>query len=388
MARTSKAARPTAQEISVPLGAEDASYAKRFFRVDDTRCLAVGNRTARWLEGHEPGALLDLGEGYYGSGPYVLPDGRVMLAGLDGLVVLDRTSVTRHRYAFSEARHVLPSGLSGDGLLLTDSQRGLAVWVDFEGRERAVLDAHDSGHIVAGGSVAYVVRSREGALDLERHDGLTKTTATVPWEAVSSDDPFYGNVAITGASACDDGLVVLHNTLQSIVHWRGDAAARIDVGHRVTGARVAPSYTALRTAGATPTVVGLDRAGAPRWSAATERFSLLSRAGGFVLSMEHKGAHVLVVDAHTGAEVFRGALPLSRADDLREGTVRALSDGVVVCAERYRDPQKCAYRLMAGREPVKLAHEGVGGAVTWGDGVATWAHTTGVAAVSLKIWTM
>ena len=388
MARTSTPPKPIATDLVVPLDPADANYRKRFVRIDGTRCLALGSRSARWLEGDEPGALLDLGDGAYGSAPFVLPDGRVVLAGLEGFVVLDRTTATPHRYALESPLHVLPSGLSAGALLLTSIREAVAVWVDLDGRQRAVVDARDRGCVVAGGGTAYVLRTAEGVLHLERHDGATTTTASVPWEGTDEGSPFYRGVGVTGASAHGDRLVVTHHGLAAIAHWRGDAARRIDTAARIADARVSATHAVLRTAGNPPSIVCLDAQGDARWTTATERYTSLQLLGGRAFSMSRKGECVLVLDLRTGAEEFRGALPLARADDLYEGMPLGFAGGVVLCPARLSEPQKHAWLLLPDRAPQKLAHPGLGGAVAWGDaGFATWGDPR-EAAVTVKRWTV
>ncbi len=386
MARTARPSKPSATELTVPLAPEDATYAKRFLRVDATRCLALGNRSARWLEGDEPGALLDLGGGYYGSGPYLLPDGRVVLAGLDGLAVLDGPTVTTFAYAFASPFHGLPSGISAGRLLLTSVSDGVAVWMDLDGREHTRIEAREQGVVIAGGDTVYALHHRDGALHMERHDGVAVARGWVPWEA-ECEGPFFREVPITGASAHGDRLVVVHNALTAFARWRGDNASRVTTDRRVLDARVGRSHTAVRLAGTPPSIAALDDAGALRWRHDDARFTNVQVVGQQVLSMARKCETVLVVDAVTGDAWFRGALSLARADDAYEGSALDFDGGLVLCPARLNDPQKCAWLLTPGREPQKLAHEGLGGAVPWGDAsFATWAHTVGEASVSVKRW--
>lgn len=387
MPRTPTATRPTATELRVPLDPADANYGKRFVRIDDTRCLAIGQRSARWLEGDEPGALLDLGGGTYGSTPYRLPDGRVVLAGLEGLVVLDRTSASAHPYALEPPLHVLPRGLSGGSLLLTGVREAVAVWVDLEGRPRASVDARGQGCVVAGNSAAYVLRTGGGVLHMARHDGATTEVASVAWEGTDEGSPSLHGVGVTGASAHHDRLVVTHHGLTAVAHWRGDVARRIEIGARIADARVSAAHAVLRTAGDSPALLGLDAQGDPRWTTPTERYTALQLHGDHALAMSRRGESVRVIDLHTGDERLRGALPLSRADDLFEGKALVTAGVVVICPARLSEPQKHAWLLPREGAPQKLAHPGLGGAVAWGEsGFATWGDPR-EAAVTVKRWT-
>lgn len=384
MAKTTK---PRAREILVPLGRRDAASAKRLLRVDGARCLALGARSARWLNGEEPGALLDLGASFVHARPALLPDGRVVLAGLDGLAVVDRESVETHLYALDAPMHALPAGLSGEGVLLAGVTEPVAAWVDLTGRQRALVDARGHGALIAGGGAAYVLSTRDGALHMTRHDGARSVTATLPWEWSPRDALQHRDPCITGSEARADRLVFTHREVAAVALWSGERAVRVETPTRLVEARLGDALTYLHGAGMPPALIAVDETGATRWSAPIASYTGLYARGEVVLSVGPEGRLADLFDARTGESLFRGAIPFTRFEDLRGGSVDAVPGGVVVTARHLRDPQKHAWRLTRGMAPQKVAHANVAGAVPWGDaGFATWSSSPGATSLSVMVW--
>lgn len=382
MAKKSKL---TSVEITIPLHEVDQPYARTFKRVDASRCLVIGNRYARWLHGEQPGALLDL-EGYFShSTPHVLPDGRVVLCNSEGLVILDGDRVEARRFVFDTARHVYASTLSANGVLLTGVSEAFAVWVDLEGKQTHAVDVQD-GAVRIGAGVAFALRTADGALRVTRYDGTSAQEAQVPWEATELGFSSLRSVAVGAVATRGRRLFATHHELAALAFFDDAGLRRIETSSRLHLAVAGNDFVALRTLAKPATVVVLDHSGAQRWEAPVAPFANSYAVGGFVLSIERKGENAVLFDASSGAEVFRGELPLSRADDLSEGAIVAVPGGVVVVARRHRDPLKNGWLLSSDGAPAKVAHEGVAGALAWGDDAfATWTGVAGPA-LSLRIW--
>lgn len=372
-------------EIIVPMHEDDQRYARVLKRVDASRCLAIGSRYARWLHGEEPGALLDLGGYFGGSTPHALPDGRVVLCNSEGLVIIDGERVESRPFVFDAPRQVYGSSLSAGGVLLTGVSEAFAVWVDLEGRQTHAVDVPD-GAVVRGRGVAFALRTQHRVLRVTRHEGTSSIDAEIPWECEEAGFGTLRAVAVMQAASHGRRLYATHSELAAVAVFDDAGLRRIETSERVHRARPGEGFVALRTEAKPPTIIVLDDTGAPRWEAPVAQFANVYAVGGYVLSVERQGANAALFDARTGTELYRGDIALSRADDLSEGSIVAVAGGVVVAARRHRDPQKNAWLLCAESAPVKVAHEGVAGALAWGDdGFATWTGVAGPA-LSLRIW--
>jgi hypothetical protein len=343
MARTPTPPKPIATDLVVPLDPADANYRKRFVRIDGTRCLALGSRSARWLEGDEPGALLDLGDGAYGSAPFVLPDGRVVLAGLEGFVVLDRTTAN---YASNRRCTCCPRG----------SPRGPCCSPHQGGRGRVGTSTGDSVRSSTRAIRGVWSPAADGVRAPHRR-GCAAWSATTRHDhhgvgAVGGTDegsPFYRGVGVTGASAHGDRLVVTHHGLAAIAHWRGDAARRIH--GRAHDARV--TRAVLRTRATRRRSSCLDAQGDARWTTATERYTSPAAPRRSCL-LSRKGECVLVLEPGRG--VPRSAAAGARRRPLRGHVAglrgrRCAVPGALVAAPARRAPQKLAHPGLGGPPP-------------------------------------
>ncbi len=369
----------TSTDLDIPSHADDLQTARRLVRVDAERCLVIGSNHLTLLRGTEVGPTLDLGVSHHHSKTTVFSDGRIGLAGSEHLSVIDGKQVSTFRTGPG-----FPWGWRGDALLLHDEKSQVARWIGADGQERARVDVR--GAKIAGGGVLYTAQTDGAQLTLTRHDVEATQTVTLPWavkpETFSDHMAIRSGAAIGPSAAYDDRLVVTHLDLPLVAVWTPQGARVVDTPAQCDAAIVTPHRMFLGLSGPVPMVAALDPDGTLRWSARRERYAGVYPAGAFVVSCGRKGEKAVLLRAETGEEVWSGDLKLAGSEWLR--SVVAVEGGAVLVPEHGSGGEKSAWLLTSGQEPLKLPHVGVRGAVSWGDGFATWSD---VAGQSLRIWT-
>jgi hypothetical protein len=370
----------TYTDLDIPSHADDLRMVRKLVRVGAERCLVLGTNHVTLLRGTEVGPTLHLGVCHHHSKTTVLPDGRIGLAGSEHLSVIDGDQVSTFRSGPG-----FPWGWRGDALLLHDEKSRVARWIGADGQERARVDVR--GARIAGGGVLYTAQTDGAQLTLTRHDGEVTQTVTLPWavkpETFSDPMAIRSGAAIGPSAAYEDRLVVTHLDLPLVALWTPQGARIVDTP-ATCDAIVTAHRMFLVLSGPVPMMAALDPDGTLRWSARRERFAGVHPAGAFVVSCGRKGEAAVLLRADTGEEVWSGDLKLAGPQWVR--SVVAVEGGAVVTPEHGSGGEKSAWLLTPGEEPLKLPHVGVHGAVSWGDGFATWSSIGGQP-IGLRIWT-